>query len=97
MGYRPLFMGWQGVIPSKAQKMAIVVVEKGLQSLTNVSEVYSQIDREILAKELVNVIDGRLEGYIDDLMNAENATIWENLPANVRESIYRAFARNFQN
>ncbi|MCG8671548.1 MAG: hypothetical protein MI867_19235 [Pseudomonadales bacterium] len=90
IGYQPLLMGWQGVIPSKAEKMAQVVVEKGLNSLANVSEVYNQIDRHRLSAELVKLINSRLEGYIDDLMNAENATLWENLPANVREGIYKS-------
>lgn len=90
IGYQPLFLGWQGVIPSKAEKMAKVVVEKGLESLANISEVYQQIDRDRLSEELVKVVDARLETYIDDIMNAENATLWENLPVNVRESIYKS-------
>lgn len=90
LGYRPLFLGWQGVIPSKAEKMAKVVVEKGLESLANISEVYNQIDRNRLSAELVKIMDARLESYVDDLMNAENATLWENLPANVRDSIYKS-------
>lgn len=90
VGYQPILLGWQGVIPSKAEKMAKVVVEKGLNSLANVSEVYNQIDRKRLSKELVRLINARLEGYIDDLMNAENAKLWENLPTSVREGIYKS-------
>ncbi|MDX1693428.1 MAG: hypothetical protein R3208_06665 [Ketobacteraceae bacterium] len=90
VGFKPLLLGWQGVIPSKARKMAQVVVEKGLENLANISEVYQQIDRKRLSEELVKVIDMRLETYIDELMNAENATLWENLPLNVREGIYKS-------
>ena len=90
LGFKPLLLGWQGVIPSKAEKMAKVVVEKGLESLANISEVYQQIDRSRLSEELVKVVGARLETYIDDLMNAENATLWENLPVNVREGIYKS-------
>lgn len=90
LGYKPLLMGWQGVIPSKAEKMAKVVVEKGLNSLANVAEVYNQIDRAKLASELTRVMDHRLNEYIDDVMMAENATLWENLPNNIRSGIYKS-------
>ncbi|MCG8316755.1 MAG: hypothetical protein MI976_26360 [Pseudomonadales bacterium] len=90
VGYQPFFLGWQGVIPSKSERMAKVVVEKGLESLANISEVYQQIDRSRLSSEIVKLMDHRLEAYIDELMNAENATLWENLPANVRDSIYKS-------
>lgn len=89
VGYQPLLLGWQGVIPSKAEKMAKVVVEKGLAALANVGEVYGEIDRELLASKLVKVMDQRIVEYIDELMIAENATLWENLPNNVRTNIYK--------
>ncbi len=89
IGYKPLLLGWQGVIPSKAEKMARVVVEKGLQSLANISEVYQQIDRKKLGEELTKVMDHRLNEYIDDVMTAENATLWENLPNNIKTTIYK--------
>ena len=89
IGYQPLLLGWQGVIPSKAEKMAKVVVEKGLSALANVAEVYGEIDRELLASELVKVMDQRIIEYIDELMIAENGTLWENLPNNVRTNIYK--------
>lgn len=89
LGYQPLWLGWQGVIPSKAEKMAKVVVEKGLNSLANVSEVYAQIDRSKLSAELVVVLEHRLHEYIDDVMMSENATLWENLPSAVKNTIYK--------
>jgi len=89
LGYKPLLIGWQGVIPSKAEKMAKVVVEKGLSALANVAEVYGEIDRDRLAKELVKMMDQRIVEYIDELMIKENATLWENLPNNVRTNIYK--------
>lgn len=90
VGYRPLLLGWQGVIPSKAEKMAKVVVEKGLAALANVAEVYGEIDRKRLANELVKMMDQRIVEYIDELMNEENRTLWENLPNNVRTNIYKS-------
>lgn len=89
LGYQPLWLGWQGVIPSKAEKMAKVVVEKGLNSLANVAEVYAQIDRRKLSAELVVVLEHRLHEYIDDVMMSENATLWENLPSTVKNTIYK--------
>ncbi|PCJ30131.1 MAG: hypothetical protein COA99_18550 [Moraxellaceae bacterium] len=90
IGYQPLLLGWQGVIPSNAEKMAIVFVDKALASLANVAEVYGEIDRNLLRKELVKTMDHIIVEYIDELMIKENAILWENLPNSARTGIYRS-------
>ncbi|WP_232465198.1 DUF445 domain-containing protein [Oleiphilus messinensis] len=87
-GYKPFFLGWQGVIPSKAEKMAKVIVDKGLQSLATVSEVYNQIDRSALSEQIVKMMDPRIEEYVDDLMNQDNAALWEKVPDAFKRRIY---------
>lgn len=85
VGYRPLYLGWQGVIPSKAKTMAIVVVRKGLQTLTNEREVFERIDRQDLATKMVRVIESQLDDYIDELMMNDHPVLWENLPKPLKQ------------
>lgn len=93
VGYQPLWLGWQGVIPSKAQHMANVVVEKGLESLTNETEVYQQIDHQRLKSVVLRLMNARLDEYIDELMAQDHSTLWENLPPTVKLS-FKNHVRN---
>src|ERR1700736_5895372 len=45
--------GWQGVIPSRAQKMGSVAVDKGLAKLGSVSEFYEMLEPQAIADQLV--------------------------------------------
>lgn len=53
IGIRP-FLGWQGIIPSKAAKMADIAVDATIAKLGTVSEIFAQIDPTILAEYIVH-------------------------------------------
>lgn len=88
IGFYPLRLGWQGVIPSKAEKMAKIVVEKGLQSLANMQEVYQQLDHDRLNEQFVKVMDRRLEAFVDEVMLDAHPVFWENLPWAMKKRFY---------
>ncbi len=87
-GWKPLKLGWQGVIPSKAEKMAKTVVKTGLQSLVSVQEVYDQLDKNVLAQAFLEAMERRLEEYVEDVMMRENQVMWDNLPVTLKNKIY---------
>jgi uncharacterized membrane protein YheB (UPF0754 family) len=86
-GLRPLF-GWQGIIPSKAEKMAMISVDSTISKISTVQEVFQQIDPNILAQHIVDSFLPRAEDYVDDIMLQEHATLWENLPSSMKELVY---------
>jgi len=98
-GWKPfnLKLGWQGVIPSKAEKMAKVVVRTGLQSLASVQEVYDQLDKKTLANSFLEAMERRLEEYIDDVMLRENQVVWDNLPLTIKKRIYEQLRKELPN
>jgi uncharacterized membrane protein YheB (UPF0754 family) len=88
IGIRP-FLGWQGIIPSKAAKMADIAVDATIAKLGTVSEIFAQIDPTILAEYIVHSHLPRIEEYVDEIMLAEYPTLWENLPDGARKFLYQ--------
>ena len=88
IGIKSLKLGWQGVIPSKAEKMAKIVVEKGLARLAGMQEVFQTLDRELLIGQLSGSFQKRSEEFVDALMKEEYPVLWENLPQTIRNPVY---------
>ena len=85
---KPPLLGWQGIIPSKARKMAAISVDATISKIGTVREIFQQIDPRVLATHIVHSVDPRIEEYVDELMLREHPTFWENLPASARKMVY---------
>ena len=87
LGIRPFF-GWQGIIPSKVEKMAGIVVDKALSKLGSLDEFFREMEPEKISAHLTRTIQVRIEEYTDEVMTERNAVLWENLPLLVRKRVY---------
>lgn len=87
VGIRP-YLGWQGIIPSKAGKMARIFVEKTMFRLGTLKEVFEYMDPDLIAAHISEVIDRRLPAYTDEVMFYSNPRVWQLLPQAVKERIY---------
>lgn len=87
VGFRP-YLGWQGIIPSKAAKMARIFAEKTMFRLGTLTEVFQYMDPDRIAEHVSSVIDRRLEAYTDEIMFYENPRVWKLLPESVKNNIY---------
>lgn len=85
---KPPLLGWQGIIPSKAQKMASISVDATITKIGTVREIFEQIDPKMLAAHVVCTVEPRIEEYVDEMMLKEYPTFWENLPASARKMVY---------
>lgn len=86
-GIRPI-LGWQGIIPSKARKMAEISVDSTLSRLGSISEIIEQMNPSIIAEHILSTLEPRLEELIDDIMRKRHRTLWQNLPKPVKEIAY---------
>lgn len=92
IGIRP-FLGWQGIIPSKVEKMAAIVVDKTLQKLGSLDEFFREMEPEKIASHISKVTQARVEEYTDEVMSERNAVLWENLPIIVKKRVYQRVNR----
>ncbi|MGP4845550.1 DUF445 domain-containing protein [Marinobacter sp. 1Y8] len=87
IGIKPIW-GWQGIIPSKARKMAAISVDATISKIGTVQEIFQQIDPQVLGEYVIHNVEPRTEEYVDELMLREYPTFWENLPASARNMVY---------
>ncbi len=87
-GIRPIF-GWQGIIPSKAGKMASTFAESTMFRLGTLSEIFHQMDPEAIAEHISEEISPHLDAYTDEvLFYGGNGTVWRAMPSMVKKRIY---------
>src|SRR5690606_12075688 len=93
----PPLLGWQGIIPSKAAKMAQISVDATISKIGTVQEIFQQIDPQVLAAHVVKTIEPRVEEYVDELMDQEQRTLWGNLPQSVKNRVYERVRKSIPN
>ena len=87
VGLRP-FLGWQGIIPSKAGKMAEIFVDKTMFRLGTLEELFQSMEPEKIATHISEIMDPRLERYTDEILFYKYPSMWRLLPERVKEGVY---------
>ncbi len=85
-GLRPF--GWQGIIPSKAEKMGRIFVDSTMSRLGQLSELFEKMGPERVATHIIFTILPRLDAYTDEVMQRVDPSLWNRLPAVVKQQIY---------
>lgn len=88
VGIKP-FLGWQGIVPAKAAKMAEKSVDLMTTKLIDVQELFSKIDPQRVAEDLQPVLERIARQMIDDVMKREAWAMWLTTPPLVKETIYK--------
>lgn len=91
----PPYLGWQGIIPRKALKMAKISVDIMVPRLISMEEVFDRVDPERVAEEMEPAFDDLVKPAIRDVMKEESPTLWETLPGRVKDEVFRRFRNDF--
>ncbi len=86
-GVRP-YLGWQGIIPSKAGKMARIFVNQTMARLGTLGEILRSMDPREISQHIAHLMDGRLETYADQILFARAPGLWRRVPRAVKEAVY---------
>ena len=84
----PPFLGWQGIIPSKARKMAEISVDSTLSRIGSVSDIVEQMDPVLIGEHMLSNLAPRTEELVDEIMLKRHKTLWQNLPRPVKDIVY---------
>lgn len=87
IGWPPL-LGWQGIIPAKAAKMAAIFVDSTMARLGTLSEVFDRMDPAVIAEHVAATVAPRAEELTDEVMRRSEVYLWDNLPEPVRGAVY---------
>lgn len=82
------FLGWQGVVPRKAEKMASICVDRTISRFGDMNEVFQKLEPEKITAHIIAQIEPRIEDYIDEIMYERQAVLWDNLPMSVKRKVY---------
>jgi uncharacterized membrane protein YheB (UPF0754 family) len=85
---RPPWLGWQGIIPRKAEKITGIVVDNTLSRISNMKEIFDGFEPRKIVHHAVKVADSRIEEFTDDIMAEKNQVLWETLPNMVKGRFY---------
>jgi uncharacterized membrane protein YheB (UPF0754 family) len=93
IGIKP-YIGWQGIIPSKAAKMAKLSVDLWTSRLVDVKELFAQIDPSQVAEEMRPQFDRIAKEIMDEFMEEQMPEVWSRLPDSVKKVVYARISRD---
>lgn len=89
VGIKPPLLGWQGIIPRRAAKMASISVETITKHLITQEEIFNRLDPNKVVGVLEGPINNMIEDLVDEVMMAHEPTLWETLPNFVKNQVYK--------
>ncbi|MFL6144753.1 MAG: hypothetical protein ACJ72N_23170 [Labedaea sp.] len=81
-------IGWQGIVPSRADKMASIAVDKGLAKLGSIGDFYRELEPDRIAEHLATVAQGQIRGVVEEIMLREHPRLWLDLPPVLKEAVH---------
>ena len=89
----PPYLGWQGIIPSKAGKMARIFVDSTMSRLGTLPELFEQMEPHRIAEQINRVMDRRLDRYTDEILSTTHPELWGRHPPSASSPNLRSSAR----
>lgn len=86
-GIKPPYLGWQGIVPRKAGKMASIACDTIVPRLVSEREIFSRLDPQRVAAEIEGPIVQLVDQLLEELMTEYEPTLWETLPLSARALI----------
>ncbi len=87
VGIKPF--GWQGIVPSKAKKMAETAVDLWTSKLIDLKTEFDRLQPKRIAEEMGQSVDDLSRKIIDEVMEAKMPKIWRKMPEPLREQLYQ--------
>ena len=84
----PPFLGWQGIIPRKAEKIARATMNSVLEKLGGMTFFFNKMDPYAIAQQITVRIEPELETYINRVMEQSSSQLWQRIPDRVKRMIY---------
>lgn len=83
----PPYLGWQGIIPRRAERMAAISCDTITSKLISPKDVFSRLDAERVAREIEGPLLFDVEFITHEVMEAYQPKLWGMLPVAVRRAL----------
>lgn len=85
-GIRP-YLGWQGIVPRRAARMASVVCDTMTEKLISPEEIFDRLDAGRVAKEIEKPLLDNIEAITRQVATQFQPGLWESVPEGVRKIV----------
>lgn len=89
VGIRSLRLGWQGIVPRRAARMASIACDTITAKLISPREIFGRLDPERVASEIEKPLLEDVEHITHEVMEHYQPRLWEILPENIRSAVIR--------
>jgi uncharacterized membrane protein YheB (UPF0754 family) len=80
--------GWQGIVPSRVDKMASISVDKALAKVGSIADFYNQLEPDKIADHLVATARPEIRQVVERIITREHPQLWRDLPPRLREAVF---------
>jgi uncharacterized membrane protein YheB (UPF0754 family) len=80
--------GWQGIVPSRVEKMASIATDKALLKVGSIGDFYRELEPDKIAEHLTSVARPQLRGIVEEFMQREHPTLWSDLPPQIKDAVF---------
>ncbi|MEU4517745.1 DUF445 domain-containing protein [Amycolatopsis sp. NPDC024027] len=86
IGVKP-FLGWQGIVPKRAARMASIACDTMTEQLIKPAEVVARLDAGRIAKEIEKPLLAGVEDIVREVAAHYQPGLWESLPVRVQRLV----------
>jgi uncharacterized membrane protein YheB (UPF0754 family) len=87
VGIKALHLGWQGIVPRRAARMATIACDTITAKLISPKEIFGRLDPERVAAEIEQPLLEDLQSITHEVMEHYQPRLWEMLPENMRAAV----------
>lgn len=84
---KPPLLGWQGIVPRRAARMASIACDTMTSKLISPEEVFERLDAERVAKEIEKPLLDNIEEITRQVAIQFQPGLWESIPESVRKIV----------
>ncbi|MEU8631793.1 DUF445 domain-containing protein [Amycolatopsis sp. NPDC048633] len=86
IGVKP-FLGWQGIVPKRAARMASIACDTMTEQLIKPAEVVARLDASRIAQEIEKPLLAGVEDIVREVAGHYQPGLWESLPERVQRLV----------
>ncbi|MHB8466619.1 MAG: hypothetical protein ACYDH6_11640 [Acidimicrobiales bacterium] len=80
--------GWQGIVPSRVDKMASIATDKALSKVGSIGDFYRELEPDKIADHLIKTAQADIRGIVDSILEREHPKLWHDLPPAMKEAVF---------
>lgn len=83
----PPYLGWQGIIPSRARKMASIATDSSITRIGTLRDVVEQMEPSVIAAHVLRSADAQVPELVDQMARERAPRLWQNTPPQIRRAV----------